>query len=85
MQNHVILGVHVTDRVKQAPNVQQVFTEFGDHIRTRVGLHDVHGIKGTPSGMILLEMTDDGSACKLTEKLSSIGGVEVQKMIFKHA
>ena len=38
---HIILGIHITDRLKNAVDVQKVFTEYGCNIKTRVGLHDV--------------------------------------------
>ena len=37
---HIILGVHITDRLKNAVEVQKVFTEYGCNIKTRIGLHD---------------------------------------------
>ena len=37
---HIILGIHVTDRLKNAVDVQKVFTEYGCNIKTRIGLHD---------------------------------------------
>jgi DUF1009 family protein len=41
MDRHVIFGVHLTNRLTHANRVQEVFTEFGAHIKTRLGLHDV--------------------------------------------
>lgn len=37
---HIILGIHVSDRLKNAVDVQKVFTEYGCNIKTRIGLHD---------------------------------------------
>ena len=33
--SHKILAVHITDRLKDAVSVQQVFTEYGCNIKTR--------------------------------------------------
>jgi hypothetical protein len=41
MNDHLILGIHVTDRVQKAGEVQQLFTEYGCNIKTRLGLHEV--------------------------------------------
>ncbi len=85
MDKHVILGVHLTDRVRNASMVQEVLTEFGAHIRTRLGLHDtgVHG--SSPSGVIVLDVTgDDRSLDRMAERLGAIEGVEVQRMVFTH-
>ena len=40
MKKHLILGVHITNRVKHVPEVQKVLTEFGCSIKTRLGLHE---------------------------------------------
>ncbi len=82
---HVILGVHITNRVKSVPDVQELFTKYGCSIRTRIGLHDVHDDYCSPSGMILLEMSGEKKAIKkLEKKLKAIKGVDVQKMVFEH-
>jgi len=85
MQRHIILGVHITDRVKNASDVQKLFTEFGCQIKTRLGLHEASENVCSPNGMILLEMIDDEPKCEdLSRKLKAIPGVEVQKMVFSH-
>jgi len=85
MTKHIVMGVHITERVKLASEVQKVFTEFGCQIRTRLGLHDAHQGVCSPNGLILLELVDDAiQASALKAKLSAIEGVEVQTMIFDH-
>jgi len=85
MPKHVIVGVHITNRVKRAIEVQHLLTDFGCSIRTRLGLHDASAEACAPSGMILLEMVDDAEQCKLMlERLAEIEGVDVQKMVFEH-
>ncbi len=80
---HIVLGVHLTDRVKEAVAVQRVFTEFGCNIKTRVGLHDADGQVCGPGGVILLEIVGgDEPAAKLRQSLAAIEGVEVQTMTF---
>ncbi len=82
---HHIVGVHVTDRVQNVPDMQKIFTEFGCYIKTRIGLHEVQDDFCSPNGMIVLDMICDGSSCQqFMEKLSSIEGIEVQKMTFEH-
>ena len=85
MDRHVIFGVHLTNRVKHAGMVQEVFTEFGAHIRTRLGLHDIGPHGPSPRGVIVLDVTGDDRALDgMAERLSAIEGVEVQRMIFTH-
>ncbi len=85
MDKHVILGVHLTDRVRNAGMVQEVLTEFGAHIRTRLGLHDTGAHGSSPSGVIVLDVTgDDRSLDRMAERLGAIEGVDVQRMVFTH-
>jgi hypothetical protein len=81
-KDHRILGVHITDRVKKATDVQEVFTKFGCEIKTRLGLHEATQDVCSPSGVILLEFIGDENQIK--DKLTSIDGVEVQEMLFTH-
>ena len=82
---HKILAIHVTDRLKEAVPVQQVFTEFGCNIKTRVGLHDVAGDVCAPGGVVILELVGpDTIADDIAARLTVIDGVEVKKVEFGH-
>jgi len=86
MEDHIILGVHITNRIKHVSEVQAVFTEFGCSIKTRLGLHEASDKVCSPNGLIVLEMVSDPEKSRqLTEKLKKITGVEVQQMVFHHA
>jgi hypothetical protein len=85
MENHVILGVHITERMKNAQRVQETLSEFGGNIKTRLGLHEVDGRQGSPNGLLLLEMAGgEGRAQALIDKLAAIDGVYCKKMVFDH-
>jgi hypothetical protein len=85
MDNHVILGVHITERLKNAPLVQETLSEFGGKIKTRLGLHEVDGNHGSPNGLLLLEMVGgEAQATRLADRLSAIDGVYCKKMVFDH-
>jgi hypothetical protein len=85
MDKHIIYGVHVTDRMQKVPNVQQLFSEYGCNIKTRIGLHDVSDDFCSPSGVILLEMFGDEKVCEeLRDKLNALEGIEVKEMVFSH-
>jgi hypothetical protein len=82
--DHVILGVHVTDRVRHAGEVQKVFTEFGGHIKTRLGLHEL--AEGSGEGVVLLELVGGAKVAKdMSARLQAIEGIEVKDMVFRHA
>lgn len=82
---HVIVGVHITDRIQHAAKVQQVFTKYGGHIKTRLGLNDLGAAKAGPSGLILLEMLGgEEIADEMMGKLTKIAGVDTKKITFEH-
>lgn len=85
LKQHIILGVHITDRTHHVRSVQDALTEFGCNIRTRLGLHEADKGFCSTNGLLILEMTDDAAtAKKLADKLNAIEGVEVKQMIFDH-
>lgn len=85
LNKHIILGVHITDRLHHVETVQQLLTEYGCSIRTRLGLHEADKGFCSPNGLLLLEMTDDlKNADALAAKLNAVEGVEVKKMVFEH-
>ena len=82
---HTILGVHVTDRLKEAVEVQRVLTEFGGMVRTRLGLHEVEKSTDSPAGVLLLEVVgEDAKIEAMSDALAAIEGVEVKSMVFEH-
>ncbi len=85
LKDHVILGVHVTNRVEHTPTVQNVLTEFGCNIKTRVGLHDVNDSYCSPNGLLLIEFVgSEEEREQIIEKLAAIKGIEVKSMVFDH-
>ncbi len=84
-EDHVIVGVHVTDRAKEAVRVQEILTDFGCDIKTRIGLHEIHDSYCSPAGLIVLEViSGEERADSLISELSAVEGVEIRKMVFGH-
>jgi hypothetical protein len=82
---HIIMGIHITDRLKNAVEVQKVFTEYGCNIKTRVGLHDVDENVCSPSGVVLIEFFGgEPESEAMAAKLRAVEGVDVQRMVFGH-
>ena len=82
---HIVLGVHVSDRTKHAHQVQELLTEYGCSVKTRIGLHNVSDNFCSPNGLLLLELAgDEKPIFELLAKLEAVEGVDVQKMIFEH-
>jgi hypothetical protein len=83
--NHLILAVHITERLKHAVEIQNVLTKFGDVIKTRIGLHDVSEQMSSPNGVLLLEcIGDEQKFSALSDALQAVSGVEVKKIVFSH-
>lgn len=83
---HTILGVHITDRLQEAMDVQKVLTEFGRIVRTRLGLHETDRGADAPAGVLVLEVVgEDKDIEAMADRLGAIEGVEVQKMVFTHS
>jgi hypothetical protein len=82
---HFILGIHITDRLREAVRVQGLLTEYGAHIKTRLGLHEIEPGGTSPQGLVILEVVGDDEVCQgLARRLSAFDGVEVQQMVFRH-
>ncbi len=82
---HIVIGIHISDRVHNVPGVQNLLTEYGCSIKTRIGLHAVDEKFCSPNGLLLLEMAGpEKPTFELIERLKAIGGVDVQTMIFEH-
>lgn len=82
---HIIVGIHIPDRIRNAAEVQKILTEYGCTIKTRVGLHEVHGTYCAGGGIVLLEMVGDMTTIdSMLKKLKSIEGIEAKKMTFSH-
>ena len=84
-ERHIILAIHVTNRVKSVKTLQDVFTEYGCFIKTRIGLHEASEDFCSTNGLIILELLGNlDKADEFEAKLKAVGGIEVQKVVFEH-
>ena len=84
MSKRIILGALLTDRCKEAPAFQEVITQFGCNIKTRIGLHNVAETSCSTAGLILLEMFGDEERLnQLEDIIRHMEGILVQKMVFE--
>lgn len=85
MDKHIILGIHLTNRMTKAGELQKVFSEFGCHIKTRLGLHQTDHNACSPNGVVIIEyFGDDATLANMEAAIRSIDGLELQKMVFTH-
>lgn len=77
MTYHLLL-VKIASRSQAAQKVQQILTEFGCHIRTRLGIHEASPTFCAEDGLILLELRGGREETQpLEEALSRVPGVTV--------
>ena len=78
-----IIGIKVTDRIKEVGVTQEVLSKYSSLITTRFGFHELTTEKCSREAYIVLhlngELTD---ADRLTSDLRAIRGVEVREMDF---
>lgn len=83
MKKRIVLGVHLANRTTEAPPFQEIITQYGCNIRTRIGLHDVADGYCSTAGLILLDMIgDEDRINELEMKLKAFDGLDVQRMVF---
>lgn len=77
-----IIGIKISNRLQSAIAVQEVLTQFGCIIKTRIGLHEEINGQCSPKGLILLEIINDEKAIDIANKLCDIEEIEIQQMKF---
>lgn len=84
MNKKIIIGVQITNRIKNVPQLQALLSEYGCNIKTRLGLHEVGDANCSMKGLLLLEMFGEEAAIlEMEKKLKEIEGVNIQKMVFE--
>lgn len=85
MTDHIIVGVHITNRARNASEVQTILSEHAACIRTRLGLHDVEEGRAAPHALMILDTVGGESEVEtLCNRLRKLEGVQVQRMFFSH-
>ena len=77
-----IIGIGIENRKETAIKVQDILTEFGCDIKTRLGLNDYKESECSYKGLILLDVPNRESAIALKEKLNKIENVTIKEMEF---
>jgi hypothetical protein len=80
-----ILGLLITDRIKEAGRTQLTLSKYSRLIRSRLGFHELNDNVCSRSGIIVLHLTGSSDEWKEFEaELDSIGGLEIQNMSFTY-
>lgn len=81
----IIMGIQLQKRHSSVPHLQDILTEYGCYINTRLGVHhDEEEDVCSEKGLIILEFIDnaDEPAAEFEKKISAIENVIVRKMVF---
>ena len=79
-----IIGLLISDRIKEAGKTQDILTRYAHMIKSRLGFHEVSEDVCSRLGIIILQLTGEPEEFdRLESELKTIGGLEIQHMIFK--
>lgn len=79
MKHSTIMAILIDKRTDAAPEVQQILTDYGCLITTRLGMHESSTC--ADEGMIILDLNASQSkVTKLKTALQAIAGVNVKSM-----
>ena len=80
-----ILGLLISDRIKEAGLTQKTLSKYSRLIRSRLGCHELNENVCSRAGIIVLHLTGKPEEwLEFENELSQIGGLEVQNMSFKY-
>jgi len=80
-----VIGIKITDRIKEAGLVQKALSDHGSVISTRLGFHELSNEVCSREGFMIIHLAGLPDDCEeLAEKLKSIEGIFVKEMAFSH-
>ena len=84
MEQLKILGIQVSDRIKEAGRTQKILSKHASNIRTRLGFHELNEAVCSRKGLIVLELCgEQESRDQLEKELKGIEGLTVKEMVFQ--
>ena len=76
-----IFGIRLSDRIKNSTELQNLLTEYGCIIKTRIGLHDTSCGVCSPYGIILIEtIKNEERISSMINDLQNLQGVKFNIM-----
>ena len=80
-----VLGIKITDRIKEAGLVQKSLSEHSAVVSTRLGFHELNDELCSREGFMIIHLAGNADDCEdLVAKLNGIEGLFVREMIFSH-
>jgi hypothetical protein len=72
-----IIGISIDNRTNDSIKLQEILTQYGCLIRTRIGLHDMGEYKCLNYGIVLIEVVDKVN--EIYDKLAKYWKVQIMK------
>lgn len=80
-----VLGIKITDRIKEAGLVQKALSEHSGVVSTRLGFHELNDELCSREGYMVIHLAGLPDDCEaLAVQLKKIEGLYVKEMIFSH-
>lgn len=80
-----VIGIKITDRIKESGLVQKTLSEYGSIISTRLGFHELSSELCSREGYMVIHLAGLPDDCEeLAEKLKKTEGITVREMVFSH-
>ena len=77
-----IIGIGIENRKETAIKVQDVLTEYGCDIKTRLGLSDYKEKECSYKGLILVDVPNREKALLIEKELKNIDNIVIKEMEF---
>jgi hypothetical protein len=78
-----VLGIKITDRIKEAGITQSILSRHASFITTRLGFHELTNEVCSREAYIILHLSGEPSESeKLINELKDVGGIELGEMAF---
>ena len=72
-----IIGIQILNRTEDATKLQEILTNYGCLIKTRIGLHDMGEYKCLNYGIVLIQVVDKIN--EIYDELSKHWKVQIMK------
>jgi hypothetical protein len=72
-----IIGIQISNRIEEATKLQEILTNYGCLIKTRIGLHDMGEYKCLNYGIVLIQVVDKIN--EIYDELSKHWKVQIMK------
>lgn len=80
-----VIGIKITDRIKESGLVQKVLSSHSQIISTRLGFHELSTELCSREGLMVIHLAGEPVECDdLIKSLNRIDGILVREMAFSH-